>query len=169
VRYCEEQARTTHQAPECLGASRLFGEILLRALQGQSKEQVLSPPVLSGKLPIKVEVIGQGHYLKKERQAVRGTGYVVQSLEATLWCFAQTENFRDCVLMAANLGDDADTTAAQAGQIAGAFYGESAIPAEWLSKLTMVDEIREMADSLVALAESPCSLIPGQLTSARPT
>ena len=152
VRYCEEQARTTHQAPECLAASRLFGEILVRALQGQSKEQVLSPPVLSGKLPIKVEVIGQGHYLKKERQAVRGTGYVVESLEATLWCFAQTENFRDCVLMAANLGDDADTTAAQAGQIAGAFYGQSAIPSEWRSKLSMVDEIRAMADSLSNLA-----------------
>ena len=168
VRYCEEQARTTHQAPECLGASRLFGEILVRALQGQSKEQVLSPPVQSGKLPIKVEVIGQGHYLKKERQAVRGTGYVVESLEATLWCFAQTENFRDCVLMAANLGDDADTTAAQAGQIAGAFYGESAIPPDWLSKLTMVDEIRAMADSLAKLAESSKCIVPDRHPVAQP-
>jgi ADP-ribosyl-[dinitrogen reductase] hydrolase len=50
--------------------------------------------------------------------------------------------------MAANLGDDADTTAAQAGQIAGAFYGESAIPPAWLAKLTMMTEIREMADRL---------------------
>lgn len=155
VRYCEEQARTTHQAPECLAASRLFGEILVRALKGQSKEQLLALPELSGKLPTKLDAIGQGRYLKKERQAIRGTGYVVDSLEATLWCFAQTENFRDCVLMAANLGDDADTTAAQAGQIAGAFYGESAIPPGWLSKLAMVDQIRAMADSLVALAESP--------------
>jgi ADP-ribosyl-[dinitrogen reductase] hydrolase len=154
VQYSEEQARTTHQAPECLAASRLFGEILIRALQGQSKEQVLRPPELSGKLPTKLDAIGQGRYLKKERQAIRGTGYVVDSLEATLWCFAQTENFRDCVLMAANLGDDADTTAAQAGQIAGAFYGESAIPSEWLSKLAMVDEIRAMADALSTLAQS---------------
>ena len=155
VHYSEEQARTTHQAPECLAASRLFGEILVRALQGQSKEQVLGPPELSGKLPTKLDAIGQGRYRKKERQAIRGTGYVVESLEATLWCFAQTGNFRDCVLMAANLGDDADTTAAQAGQIAGAFYGESAIPPEWLSKLAMVDEIRAMADSLATLAELP--------------
>lgn len=148
VEYSEEQAKTTHQAPECLAASRLFGELLVRALQGQSKEQVLAQPVLSAKLPTKLDLIGRGSYLNNDRQAIRGTGYVVDSLEATLWCFAQTSNFRDCVLMAANLGDDADTTAAQAGQIAGAFYGESAIPPSWLDKLTMMTEIREMADAL---------------------
>lgn len=121
VRFCEEQARTTHQAPECLAASRLFGELLVRALRGQSKVDVLAPHQLAGKLPTRLEGIGQGQYQRKDREAIRGTGYVVDSLEATLWCFAKTENFRDCVLMAANLGDDADTTAAQAGQIAGAF------------------------------------------------
>lgn len=148
VRLCGEQAQTTHQAPECLAASRLFGEILVRALQGQSKDNVLAPPVFSGKLPIKLDAIGQGRYKHKDRDAIRGTGYVVDSLEATLWCFAHTENFRDCILMAANLGDDADTTAAQAGQLAGAFYGENGIPVEWLSKLTMMDEIRNLADEL---------------------
>ena len=149
IHYCEEQARTTHQAPECLSASRLFGEILVRALQGKSKDEILAPPELAGKLPTKIDAIGQGRYRRKERDAIRGTGYVVDSLEATLWCFAQTENFRDCVLMAANLGDDADTTAAQAGQIAGAFYGEAGIPASWLDKVTMVGEVRKMADALV--------------------
>jgi ADP-ribosyl-[dinitrogen reductase] hydrolase len=152
VRYCEEQARTTHQAPECLAASRLFGEILVRALLGQDKEQVLAPPVFAGKLPVKVAAIGQGRYRNKDRAAIRGSGYVVDSLEATLWCFAQTGNFHDCVLMAANLGDDADTTAAQAGQIAGAFYGEGAIPPAWLAKLTMMTEIRDMADALAEAA-----------------
>ena len=68
---------------------------------------------------------------------------MVDSLEATLWCFAQTDNFRDCILMASNLGDDADTTAAQAGQLAGAFYGESGIPAGWLGKLAMMTSIRD--------------------------
>ena len=148
VRLSEEQARTTHQAPECLGASRLFGELLVRALQGQTKEEVLAPHALAGKLPTKLEAIGQGRYRGKGREAIRGTGYVVDSLEATLWCFAQTDNFRDCILMAANLGDDADTTAAQAGQLAGAFYGESGIPAGWLGKLTMMMSIRDMADAL---------------------
>ena len=149
VRYSAEQAQTTHQAPECLAASRLFGELLVRALQGKSKEEVLAPHDLAGKLPTKLEAIGQGRYRSKGRDAIRGTGYIVDSLEATLWCFSQTDNFRDCILMAANLGDDADTTAAQAGQLAGAFYGESGIPAEWLGKLTMMMLIRDMADALV--------------------
>ena len=148
VRYSEEQARTTHQAPECLGASRLFGEILMRALQGQTKEEVLAPHGLAGKLPTKLEAIGQGRYRDKGRDVIRDTGYVVDSLEATLWCFNQTDNFSDCILMAANLGDDADTTAAQAGQLAGAFYGESGIPAAWLGKLAMMTSIRDMADAL---------------------
>lgn len=148
VRLSEEQARATHQAPECLAASRLFSELLVRALQGQSKEEVLAPHALAGKLPVKLEAIGLGRYRTKSRDAIRGTGYVVDSLEATLWCFAQTDNFRDCILMAANLGDDADTTAAQAGQLAGAFYGESSIPAGWLDKLAMMTLIRDMADAL---------------------
>ena len=120
----------------------------MRALQGQSKEEVLALHALAGKLPTKLEAIGQGQYRSKGRDAIRGTGYVVDSLEATLWSFDKTDNFRDCILMAANLGDDADTTAAQAGQLAGAFYGESGIPAEWLGKLTMMEAIQDMADAL---------------------
>lgn len=152
VQYSEEQAKTTHQAPECLAASRLFGELLVRAHQGQSKDEILAPPVLSSKLPTKLDAIGQGRYRRKGREAVRGTGYVVDSLEATLWCFCQTSSFKECVLMAANLGDDADTTAAQAGQIAGAFYGVDGIPQGWLDKLTMMSAIRDMADALVKRA-----------------
>ena len=152
VQYSEEQAKTTHQAPECLAASRLFGELLVRALQGQSKDEILAPPVLSGKLPTKLDAIGQGRYRRKARDAIRGTGYVVDSLEATLWCFSQTSSFKECVLMAANLGDDADTTAAQAGQIAGAFYGVNGIPQDWLDKLSMMVAIRDMADALVSSA-----------------
>ncbi|HSG50014.1 MAG TPA: ADP-ribosylglycohydrolase family protein, partial [Longimicrobiales bacterium] len=67
------------------------------------------------------------------------------SLEAALWAFASTDSFRDAVLAAANLGDDADTTAAVCGQVAGAFYGVEEIPAEWLEILAMREEIDEMA------------------------
>ncbi len=150
VHHSQEQARTTHQAPECLSASRLFGEILVRALQGQSKEAVLAAPVLSGAMEESIAAIARGEYRKKTRDGIEGTGYVVRSLEATLWCFLRTTNFKECVLMAANLGDDADTTAAQAGQLAGAFYGEEGIPAEWLAKLTMRQDIGAMAEALAA-------------------
>ena len=79
---------------------------------------------------------------------IRGTGYVVESLEAALWAFYKSTDFREAVLLAANLGDDADTTAAICGQIAGAYCGYEAIPEEWLERLTMASEITSMADSL---------------------
>jgi ADP-ribosyl-[dinitrogen reductase] hydrolase len=81
---------------------------------------------------------------------VKGTGYVVESLEAALWAFHTTDSFEAAVLAAANLGDDADTTAAICGQIAGAFYGELGIPARWLDKLAMRDLITSLAVTLSA-------------------
>ena len=73
---------------------------------------------------------------------------VVESLEAALWCFYQTDNFEAAILRAVNLGQDADTTAAVCGQIAGAYYGEQGIPPHWLELLCMRDEIRCLAEQL---------------------
>jgi ADP-ribosyl-[dinitrogen reductase] hydrolase len=73
----------------------------------------------------------------------------VESLEAALWCFHTTPSFESAVLEAANLGDDADTTAAIVGQVAGAFYGVQGIPAKWLEKLHMREEILGMAEALL--------------------
>ena len=74
---------------------------------------------------------------------------MVRSLEAALWSFHSTDSFEADVLKAANLGDDADTTAAICGQLAGAFYGESGIPKKWLGRLAMRQEISTLADCLV--------------------
>ena len=95
-------------------------------------------------------MIARGNYRNKSAAEIRGTGYVVESLEAALWCFAQTDTFEAAILKAANLGDDADTTAAICGQVAGAFYGESGIPQKWLDKLVMREEITMLADRLFA-------------------
>ena len=73
---------------------------------------------------------------------------MVDSLEAALWCFHQTSTFEAAILQAANLGDDADTTAAICGQIAGAYYGESGIPAKWLETLFMRAEMIDLTDKL---------------------
>ncbi len=70
-------------------------------------------------------------------------------MEVALWCFARTDSFSDAVLMAANPGDDADTTAAVCGQIAGAFYGAAAIPEEWKSQLHRGDEVEGMGVALL--------------------
>jgi ADP-ribosyl-[dinitrogen reductase] hydrolase len=76
----------------------------------------------------------------------------VRSLEAALWSFYRSNTFEEGALLAANLGDDADTTGAIFGQLAGSFYGAEAIPAGWLKKLAMRDFILEMADNLLALS-----------------
>lgn len=140
-------SQTTHGAAECLDACRLLAVAMARALQGRPKGEVLALSVLPLASP-QLQQIAQGRYLTKSREDIQGSGYVVHSLEAALWCFARHDCFEDAVLEAANLGDDADTTAAITGQIAGAFWGEQGIPRHWLQRLHLADEIRALAVQL---------------------
>lgn len=82
------------------------------------------------------------------REQIKSSGYVRDSYEAAFWSFENTGNFRDCIILAANLAGDADTVAAIAGQIAGRVYGMDGIPAEWLEKLAWRDKIEQMAADL---------------------
>ena len=79
-----------------------------------------------------------------KREEIKSTGYVVDTLEAALWCLMTTDNYRDCVLKAVNLGEDTDTVAAVAGGMAGALYGYDAIPEEWLNTLMKREYIEDM-------------------------
>ena len=147
-RHAAESSRTTHGAEECVDGCRLLGRIISRALLGAAKDDVaLGDRELFSGAPA-IAAIARGTYIDKPVAAIRGTGYVVDSLEAAMWCFMQTSTFKDAILAAANFGDDADTTAAVCGQIAGAFYGESQIPVTWLESLAMRAEIGELADAL---------------------
>lgn len=145
--------RTTHGAEECLDASRLFARLLIRALQGAGKDDVLLADQVYGYSTPAMGAIARGEYRSKSRDDIRGSGYVVHSLEAALWSFDTTTSYRDAILTAANLGEDADTTAAICGQVAGAFFGVNGIPAEWLARLTMRSEITDLADKLYANVE----------------
>jgi len=146
-----ESTRTTHGAMEAIECSQLFALQLRAALHGASKAGILAVEPLAP-LSAKVAALARGGYVTKTRDHIKGSGYCVESLEAALWCFAHTRSFEEAVLAATNLGDDADTTAAICGQLAGAFYGASAIPPTWLQPLAMRDEIEQMADQLLALA-----------------
>jgi ADP-ribosyl-[dinitrogen reductase] hydrolase len=142
-----ESSRTTHGAQEAVDGCRLFGVMLALALRGESKETLLNGDAVQGLVPT-IQAIAGGSYVSKSRQETRGSGYVVQSLEAALWCFYHTTSYRDAVLAAANLGDDADTTAAICGQIAGAYYGRASIPTDWLAKLALRKTIEQLAGQL---------------------
>lgn len=142
--FAVESTRTTHGAPEAKDCSRLLAHIIGRGLDGASKEEMLGPPGLALASP-KVAALAAGAYFRKTEAEIRGSGYAVASLEAALWCFRDTNSFETAVLRAANLGDDADTTAAIVGQLAGAHYGIDAIPAHWRARLHMGAEIEQIA------------------------
>jgi ADP-ribosyl-[dinitrogen reductase] hydrolase len=149
LHFSGESARTTHAAPEALDCTRLFGAQLRAALRGASKAEILEHCGYDAHEPA-VRALSLGDYRDKDETRIRGSGYVVESLEAALWCFLHTDDYAAAVLRAANLGDDADTTAAICGQLAGAHYGISAIPARWRALLTMGAEIEDLASRLLA-------------------
>jgi ADP-ribosyl-[dinitrogen reductase] hydrolase len=153
IRMAGESSRTTHGAQECIEACRLFGAILQLALMGQAKDETLLAHGLDDLESPGIKAIAEGTYRNKDASEVRGSGYVVESLEAALWSFYRTDNFRDAILAATNLGEDADTTAAICGQLAGAYYGERGIPEAWLKRLAMVDDIRVIAEQMLRCAK----------------
>ncbi|EJL93380.1 ADP-ribosylglycohydrolase [Pseudomonas sp. GM102] len=148
-RFSADSSRTTHAAPEALECCQLLADLIRKALQGAPKQGLQSLPETTFEEP-KVASIARGDYLGKSKDDIRGSGYCVASLEAALWCFHHTDSFEAAILEAANLGDDADTTAAIVGQLAGAHYGVQAIPEGWLAKLHMRDDIQACADQLLA-------------------
>ena len=85
-----------------------------------------------------------------DRNEIKSSGYVVDTLEAALWCFLTTDSYKECVLKAVNLGDDTDTVAAIAGGLAGALYGFDSIPAEWLDTLIKREYIEELCEKFCA-------------------
>jgi ADP-ribosyl-[dinitrogen reductase] hydrolase len=114
------------------------------------KQAVLTGPRSIAGRSATVAAVARGEYLSKQRDDICGSGHVVACLKAPLWAFARSQDFCDAILQAVNLGEDADTTAAVCGQVAGAYYGESGIPPAWLDRLSMRDEIGRLADALRA-------------------
>ena len=156
INLCADSSRTTHQAGEAVDACRYFGGLLVGALHGVDKGTRFSPLDTARSKATGTNIRWRtgspksptGRSKRREPPEIKGGGYVVESLEAALWAFHKSRDFREGTLMAVNLGDDADTTGAIYGQIAGAYYGVNAIPANWRDLLTMNNEITSMADSL---------------------
>ncbi|MCU9838464.1 ADP-ribosylglycohydrolase family protein [Ruegeria sp. WL0004] len=140
------QSRTTHAAPEAVDACVTWAELLADAIEGQPRSAVLRnrPGGYTGV----IDGIMAGSWRSKPRHAIRATGYVAHSLEASLWSIGASGDFASAVLRAANLGEDADTTAAIAGQLAGALYGAAAIPVQWWQRLAWADRIEVKAERL---------------------
>lgn len=157
IKLCGESSRTTHGARACLDACRYFGGLIVGALHGLAKEELLSErfcptPGLWEWAPLcsDIDVVAAGSFKRRQPPEIIGSGYVVKSLEAALWAFYNSDTFEEGCLMAANLGNDADTTAAIYGQLAGAFYGIDGIPSSWREQLINQRLISSYASSLHA-------------------
>ena len=156
-----ESSRTTHGAVTAVDACRYLGGLIVGAVGGEPKEKLLSPrycpaPGYWERNPLDPEIdeIAGGSFKRRQPPEIKGSGYVVKSLEAALWAFHSSDSFEEGCLLAVNLGDDADTTGAVYGQLAGAFYGASEIPDRWREKLAHGDLIEQFADRIAEVGSN---------------
>lgn len=154
VHYAGESSRTTHALKICIDACKLLSALIWNALQGTSKNEIFSATNqffrVEGLATLSTELItlAEGSFLHKEPPEISGAGYVLCSLEAALWAFAKTDSFAEGMLLAVNLGLDADTVGAIFGQLAGAYWGVHNIPTLWLEPLHGKDHLTEIATRL---------------------
>jgi ADP-ribosyl-[dinitrogen reductase] hydrolase len=129
IHYAAESSRTTHGTKAAVDACRYFAGLIIGAIQGQDKSDLLSAYFYPGNeagfweenpLDPKISAVGAGSFKDKQPPDIKGSGYVVESLEAALWAFYRSESFREGALSAANLGHDGDTSGAVYGQLADA-------------------------------------------------
>lgn len=145
-RLAGESSLPTHASEQCVSACRYLATVLAALIHGEERETVLSPdwrPLqqLNETRPMHplIHEVATGSFRNKQPPAIQGSGWVVKSLEASLWAFHNADSFEEAVLKAVNLGDDADTTGAICGQLAGAYWGESMIPESLRSGLARMD------------------------------
>ncbi|WP_426072912.1 ADP-ribosylglycohydrolase family protein [Janthinobacterium sp. DSP2-3-3] len=134
VAYAADSSRTTHAAAEAVESCQMFAALLCSALAVTPKEALLDSMAYRP-AEARLSEMASGRFIAKTEGRIRGTGYCLESLEAA-------------VLRAVNLGEDADSTGAIVGQLAGAYYGARAIPPAWLNALAMRDDIEELAGKL---------------------
>lgn len=121
--------------------------IIVQLINGTSWQAAITVEGLALKKP-KIKKLAKQSWKGRQRAQIKSTGYVVDTLEAALWAVDSTVSFRDAILLAVNLGDDADTVGAVAGQLAGARYGYEAVPANWTTTVAWSDRIVTLARDL---------------------
>jgi ADP-ribosyl-[dinitrogen reductase] hydrolase len=130
--------------------------VLAALIQGEDRGAALSSEwkplqILNDIKPLHplIHEVAQGSFRQKQPPAIQGSGWVVKSLEASLWAFHDAGSFEEAVLRAVNLGDDADTTGAICGQLAGAYWGEAGISESLRAGLARMDMLEKALAGIV--------------------
>lgn len=162
IKFSGDSSRTTHGAKECIDSCKYLGAIIYSCIKfGNSKdkdfvlfndEQIkLLKNSSSEKIKIteeKVLSLMNGDWKNLEYDDLPNSGYVIDTMVTALWCFYNTDNFKDALIKAVNLAGDADTIGAVVGQIAGAYYGLNSIPDNWREIIKYSDLIINQAIKL---------------------
>eukprot|EP01095_Lingulamoeba_sp_RSL-Kostka_P007118 TRINITY_DN2244_c0_g1_i6.p1 TRINITY_DN2244_c0_g1~~TRINITY_DN2244_c0_g1_i6.p1 ORF type:complete len:374 (+),score=139.42 TRINITY_DN2244_c0_g1_i6:23-1144(+) len=153
----EENSKLTHGSPQCVDICIYFTGLIIGALNGVDKETLLDGlycPLSDfweeREMDPKVLEVVNGSYKNNEPPAIKGSGWVVKTLEAVLWAFNKTDNPDDGFLLLVNIGDDADTTCAIFGQIAGAYYGFNKFSKKLL-KVARFEKLERLFENLYLL------------------
>lgn len=153
----------THSHPRSQMGCGIYALILMELCDGRgiagiqlgidrAKEYYEANPAFSRELGSYARILGCASitdFARTPEDEIRSGGYVVDTLEAALWCVLNTNNYRDCVLKTVNLGDDTDTVAAVAGGLAGCLYGMEGIPDGWLAGLRKAEDIEALCGAFV--------------------
>lgn len=148
-----EVAALTHNHVISISACSIYIEIAELLLEGKDRSYIVD--LLTGVEGIvmpEFNRLSNIHIL--QRAEIKSSGYVVDTLEAALWCFSNTDSYTDCVLTAVNLGDDTDTVAAVAGGLAGIYYGcggENGIPDKWIAQIPRHDWIKDLCEKVAGV------------------
>jgi ADP-ribosylglycohydrolase len=157
ARLADESSLPTHACEQCRSACRYLATVLAALVRGEDRTAIQSPDwrplrLLNDTRPLYplIQEVAHGSFRHKQPPAIEGSGWVVKSLEASLWAFHDADSFEEAILRAVNLGDDADTTGAVCGQLAGAFWGESNIPDSLRSGPARMDMLENALAGIVA-------------------
>ena len=145
-RVARRQSEITHGATEAVDGCVALTRILCEAIAGKGREVLMAP--IDVTLAPTIRAVVDGSWRPKDAHEIASTGYVVHTLEAALWAVGGSSSFEDAILRAVNLGHDADTTGAVAGQIAGAMYGLTGIPVHWRQRLYDAKRIADISQRL---------------------
>ncbi len=167
VQFIYDMSSLTHRHARSKVACFIYASIIMEILKNDlsvSKIDVIRKALQSAKeylndresnIEYKSEIVSYlrlfdvDNFFMIEKEQIKSSGYVVDTLEAAVWCFLRTDSYKECVLKAVNLGDDTDTVGAVAGGIAGVYYGFDAIPKDWIDMLPKKEWISELSTGLV--------------------
>lgn len=148
IYFSGQSSKTTHESRECVDACRLLATYVCRILTSRNRDYIFDSLPAESSYSERIKSIAEGSFTYKHLGQIFADSTASSSLEAALWCFWNTKTFRECLTLAVNLGEDTDSVGALCGQLAGAYYGASAIPSDWLKDLKKRDELSDLAARL---------------------